>query len=139
MCTQDNDQPYLPGGYVTSRLEKLNLQSGQRQVQYFDKARMEINEPGGDSSSRFYVTNGLLVVELIGGRVQTGDQQFEPTPRPPSDYPVAGDIDSPDALTYASLGPVASLNNNNRAPDRTGQPVSATLDRSGQVSPVMPS
>lgn len=40
---------------------------GQRQVQYYDKSRMEINDPSGDSSSPWYVTNGLLVVELVTG------------------------------------------------------------------------
>ena len=81
--------------------------NGQRQVQYFDKARMEINDPGGDRSSRFFVTNGLLVVELISGRVQTGNQQFEGVPRSPSDYPLAGDIDSPDALLLMQVEGVA--------------------------------
>src|SRR5690606_31465711 len=33
---------------------------GQRQVQYFDKSRMEITDPAGDQSSPWYVTNGLL-------------------------------------------------------------------------------
>src|SRR5690606_16685171 len=40
---------------------------GQRSVQYFDKARMEITDPGADTDSIWYVTNGLLVVELITG------------------------------------------------------------------------
>ena len=46
---------------------------GQRLVQYFDKARMEINDPAGDQSKPFYVTNGLLATELMTGRMQTGD------------------------------------------------------------------
>src|SRR3954467_14302243 len=45
---------------------------GKRLVQYFDKSRMEINNPGGDPASPWYVTNGLLTVELISGRMQTG-------------------------------------------------------------------
>jgi hypothetical protein len=101
-------------------------------VQYFDKARMEINNPGGDRNSSFFVTNGLLVVELVGGRVQTGNEQFE-APKPPAQVPVAGDLNSPDALTYASLAPVASLNGDKRATDRTGQRITAVLDRAGQV------
>lgn len=105
---------------------------GKREVQYFDKARMEINRPGGDRDSPFYVTNGLLVVELIGGRIQIGDAQFEPS-RPPSQAIVAGDTNSVDALTYASLAPVASLNGDKRAADRTGQPVTAVLNRAGVV------
>ncbi|MDQ3930901.1 MAG: hypothetical protein M3328_17365, partial [Chloroflexota bacterium] len=54
-------------------------------------------------------------------------------PRPPAQFPVAGDADTPDALTYASLAPVASLNGDNRAPDRSGQQVTAVLDRAGTV------
>src|SRR5688572_29495637 len=37
----------------------------QRQVQYFDKSRMEINDP-----TKNVVTNGLLATELIRGRLQ---------------------------------------------------------------------
>ena len=41
---------------------------GKRLVQYFDKSRMEINNPGADPSDPFFVTNGLLTVELISGQ-----------------------------------------------------------------------
>ena len=44
------------------------LPGGQRQVQYFDKSRMEINDPAADPNGDFYVTNGLLTVELGIGR-----------------------------------------------------------------------
>jgi hypothetical protein len=63
--------------------------------------------------------------------VQTGNDRFDLVTRQPSNYPVAGDIDSPDALTYASLSAVASLNNDKRTQDRTGQGVTATLNRAG--------
>jgi hypothetical protein len=119
-----------PVSFAAAREAYAQGRDGTRAVQYFDKARMEINDPGGDLTSRFFVTNGLLVVELVSGRVQTGNNEFEPA-RPPAQVPVAGDADSPEALTYASLAPVASLNGDNRAPDRTGQPVTAVLDRSG--------
>src|SRR5436190_2752398 len=33
---------------------------GKRLVQYFDKSRMEINNPNGNKNDPFYVTNGLL-------------------------------------------------------------------------------
>ena len=49
---------------------------GQRQVQYFDKARMEINNPNGDRNNPFFVTNGRLVVEMVSGRIQTGENQY---------------------------------------------------------------
>ncbi len=40
---------------------------GMRLVQYFDKSRMEITQPGSAQTSAFYVTNGLLVIELMTG------------------------------------------------------------------------
>jgi hypothetical protein len=72
---------------------------GARTVQYFDKSRMEVTHPEGDQSSPWYVTNGLLVVELMSGQMQVGDQQFEN--RAPARVNVAGDPDDP--LTYAVL------------------------------------
>src|SRR5690349_24814549 len=45
---------------------------GQRLVQYFDKSRMEINDPQADPTDPFFVTNGLLTVELISGNMQIG-------------------------------------------------------------------
>ena len=41
--------------------------AGHRLVQYFDKGRMEWTDPPGR------ITNGLLPVEMIRGRVQFGD------------------------------------------------------------------
>ncbi|MCA1669212.1 MAG: hypothetical protein LC793_17835 [Thermomicrobia bacterium] len=57
--------------------------AGQRTVQYFDKGRMELTTPGGP------VTSGLLVVEMMTGRIQTGLTAFEQ--RTPAAVPVAGD------------------------------------------------
>ena len=51
---------------------------GSHLVQYFDKARMEINNPNGNPADPFYVTNGLLVVEMISGNMQTGANTFSP-------------------------------------------------------------
>src|SRR3954453_11182873 len=44
--------------------------NGKHLVQYFDKSRMEVNNPNGDKSNPFYVTNGLLTEELISGQMQ---------------------------------------------------------------------
>jgi hypothetical protein len=108
-----------------------------REVRYYDKARMEINDPAADPSSPWYVSNGLLVVEMISGQVQTGKDKFES--RDAATQPVAGDPGSSDAPTYAALGKVATLaGEQNRAPDRTGQPVAATLSRDGTVQPQAP-
>jgi hypothetical protein len=106
---------------------------GKHLVQYFDKSRMEVNDPNGDRSSQWFVTNGLLVVEMINGRIAIGENTFQQAV--PAAIPVAGDVaTSVNAPTYASLISVASLQGNNRAPDETGQPVEQILDRAGNVS-----
>ena len=68
---------------------------GQRLVQYFDKARMELTNPAADT-----VTNGLLTVELISGKRQLGNDLF--AAYAPSTSPVAGDADNAFP-TYKSL------------------------------------
>ncbi len=76
--------------------------SGQRTVQYFDKGRMEgrfldYTKPGG---LKDVFTNGLLVVELEHGQVQTGDSAFEQ--RTSAAIAIAGDPGNPGP-TYADL------------------------------------
>ncbi len=122
-----------PASFASANEPYKQGQNGQRQVLYFDKARMEINNAHLDPSAPNYVTNGLLVVELISGSIQVGNNEFE-APRPPANIPVAGDANSVSAITYASLAPVASLHNDNRASDRTGQDVTAALDKAGNVT-----
>jgi hypothetical protein len=80
---------------------------GTRDVQYFDKARMEVTNPDAVDDGVWYVTNGLLVVELMTGRVQTGNATF--IEREPADVNVAGDADDADGITYAALAAVAQL------------------------------
>jgi hypothetical protein len=77
--------------------------NGKRLVQYFDKSRMEINNPNGDKSDLFYVTNGLLTVELITGYMQTGNNTR--VLRWPAEIPLAGDtnVDTNTGPTYASF------------------------------------
>src|SRR4051812_35797291 len=55
---------------------------GQRLVQYFDKARMELAGPNT-------VTNGLLTVELKTGKMQVGNTAFEQ--KVPATIGLAGD------------------------------------------------
>jgi len=68
---------------------------GQRLVQYFDKARMELTNPTSDT-----ITNGLLTVELKTGRVQFGNDTYEQ--RQPARVNIAGDPGS-NGPTYADL------------------------------------
>jgi sortase (surface protein transpeptidase) len=80
--------------------------SGKRLVQYFDKSRMEVNNPKLSPDDRWFVTNGLLTVELISGQVQVADNKFET--RQPADIPLASDGDDANAPTYASFGTVSN-------------------------------
>ncbi|MEZ4522717.1 MAG: hypothetical protein R3A46_13885 [Thermomicrobiales bacterium] len=77
---------------------------GQRTVQYYDKSRMEISHPNADPASVWYVTNGLLVMEMMTGYLQTGDEigtQYDP-----AEINVAGDADDATGPTYATFGSV---------------------------------
>jgi hypothetical protein len=80
---------------------------GERVVTYFDKSRMEVTRPGGERSSDWYVTNGLLVVELMSGRLQTGDDSFEDLQ--PAAVNVAGDPDDASGPTYATFATLRDL------------------------------
>ncbi len=113
----------------TTQLSEVYDESpgGQRSVQYFDKARMEINDPGADPASLFFVTNGLLVVELISGRMQIGDNSF--IDRQPATVNVAGDGNDPTGPTYASFGAVL-----NAAPLAIGSAITQRIDRAGSVT-----
>lgn len=92
--------------------------NGARNVWYLDKARMEITNPGADPDAAWYVSSGLLVRELMSGRMQIGDTQYET--REPADVPLAGDLDAPitQTLSFLDLQPLASLDNDKRAPSR---------------------
>jgi beta propeller repeat protein len=99
---------------------------GRRLVQYHDKSRMEITDPKGNKAGPWYVTNGLLVKELVQGQIQLGDQTFEPLA--PAEIPVAGDADDALGPTYASLAAVLD-----RPAGKVGETVTETIDRGGTV------
>ncbi len=103
--------------------------SGTRLVQYFDKSRMELNNPANGR-----VTNGLLVVEMLTGKLQIGDAAFADSS--PAEQAVAGDPTevNPNGPTYASFRSVAFPVNPAKAPNRSGQQVTAVLRRDGTVS-----
>ena len=105
---------------------------GKRQVQYFDKSRMEINNPAGDKNSPFYVTNGLLTIELMSGRMRTGDNTT--VERWPADIPMTGDPSDVTAPSYAAMAKVANAGIDHRAADRTGQTIVETMSATGVVS-----
>ena len=101
-------------------------------MQYFDKSRMELNDPSADPNSAFFVTNGLLTVELISGQLQIGVAVPETASRPISPCRATPD-DRPRRPTPPS--PTCSNTNlgNHYADDRRGQKITATIDREGTV------
>ncbi|HUP27227.1 MAG TPA: DPP IV N-terminal domain-containing protein [Chloroflexia bacterium] len=110
--------------------------TGTRLVQYFDKSRMEINDPNGNQNSPFYVTNGLLTIELISGQMQIGNNAF--VNRFAANIPISGDTDDVQAPTYVSFGAVSNTRiGDHPQPDRTKmaapQNVTATINKAGQV------
>jgi hypothetical protein len=58
------------GGPVAERYREAP--EDMRTVQYFDKARMEVNDPAGNRNDPYFVTNGRLVVEMASGEIQLG-------------------------------------------------------------------
>lgn len=96
---------------------------GMRAVQYYDKARMELNTAETKTDSAWRVTTGLLVNEMVTGRVQTGANRFESMP--PANIYVAGDVNVPTNPTYADFAAAVDA----EATDLTGKIVDDTMPR----------
>jgi hypothetical protein len=108
-----------------------NAPGGTRLVQYFDKSRMEINDPNRDVNDLWYVTNGLLARELISGQMQVGDNAF--VNRNPAQVNIAGDPDDRSAPTYASFSALLGA-----TPLAEGAAVAQVIDRAGNVTCCVP-
>ena len=104
------------------------LSDSQRLVAYFDKSRMEINDPSGDPNDVWHVTNGRLVYEMMTGKIQVGQDPDTFNTALPANIPVAGDPYSANTPTYQTLGRLMAGVDN-----RSGQEITATLDASGTV------
>jgi len=118
------------GIFTEDYIEGLN---GKRQVQYFDKSRMEISTNGR------FVTNGLLTKELVNGSRQDGDAKF--TQLAPSTVAVAGDDNSGGgnaiAPVYSSFKAVVTFNpGENTAPNRVNQIINQIINKAGEVKPL---
>jgi hypothetical protein len=110
--------------------------NGLRTVQYFDKARMEINNPF-ERSFQGGVSNGLLVVELVSGHLKKGDDPVDFENLAPADVPVAGNpkADNPNGPTYAAFANIATFDNNAyKDQSRLNATVGAALDKAGNLS-----
>ncbi|HUS16841.1 MAG TPA: hypothetical protein VM536_17735, partial [Chloroflexia bacterium] len=110
--------------------------SGTHRVRYYDKGRMELNDPAADPRGPWYVTSGRLVAEMIAGHIATGPNTFQP--HAPTTRPVAGDADSVEAPAYATLAHIAGAATDGRFPARAGALVSEALDAQGHVSRLTP-
>lgn len=120
-----------PNSFGTLQEDYQEASGGKRQVQYFDKSRMELSPDGS------FVTNGLLTKELVTGNRQDGDAKFNQ--QTPSTVQVAGDDNSSggNALspTYASFKQVITTNpGENTASNRVGQPANLGINKAGVVS-----
>lgn len=99
----------------------LNTKTGQRQVQYFDKGRMEMTYP--DQLPNF-VGDGKLVTEMVTGRMQVGDGLFWQYDG--AEIPVAGGTTfaaNPQSPSYRSFQSLTRA-----TPSRVGSPVNAVLN-----------
>jgi hypothetical protein len=114
---------------ITAGLSEAYQQSpdGRRLVQYFDKARMEINNPDANRNELWYVTNGLLPIELMTGEMQVGDAQFEK--RQPANIPAVGDPDN----TFPTYADLANVFSREGAGDRVGAPITGALNPDGTI------
>jgi hypothetical protein len=99
-----------------------------RFVQYYDKSRMEITtDQSVPGDSPWFVTNGLLVNELMTGELQLGDDTFEP--HIPASVNVAGDPDGSTGPTYAALAALRDAEAR-----EVGAGIDDVVDRFGNVS-----
>ncbi|NJK79846.1 MAG: hypothetical protein HC914_08085 [Chloroflexaceae bacterium] len=89
---------------------------------------MEINNPDGNPNDRFFVTNGLLPIEMMTGQLQVGENEFETRAR----ANIAAIGDPGNFPTYADLSVLY-----NRQPDTSieqGEPVTRFLNTNGNVT-----
>jgi len=124
-----------PQGFAAVIEPYQEAPNGWRLVEYFDKTRMEISNPSGDQTSKYFVSNGLLAKEMMAGQIQVGDNAFQNVPR--ANIAMAGDLsDNPNVPTYAAWATVSTLDGaTNLATDLTNQPVADTINKDGYVSP----
>jgi hypothetical protein len=99
----------------------------RRTMVYFDKARLDILDPNASTDSAWYVTGALLVAQMLAGEIPFGEGTVAQRGSP--HIPVAGDPDQPGAMTYETLGSLASINGRSL---RGGGPVPVVQSLTGQ-------
>ncbi|MDQ3548694.1 MAG: hypothetical protein M3439_07715, partial [Chloroflexota bacterium] len=124
--------------------------TGLREMVYFDKGRLDIlHMPDADEASEWYVTSAALVREMMAGEVQFGDE--ESVQRGKVTIPVVGDLNQPEALTYATLAKLAAIEDpdpqpllpdvmfelefGNEPSSTVGTPITALVSARGTIEP----
>jgi hypothetical protein len=113
-----------PSGHTAAFYEPYyDAPGGTRLVQYTDKSRMENN--AYRAYAPWDVTNGRLAYELITGRMQLGDSDYQQ--RQPAQIQIAGDA-HPNSPTYATFNTVRDHD-----PLPTGWTIIQTIDQHGSI------
>jgi hypothetical protein len=115
-----------PGPFYTNYEPFEDAAEGNYLAQYFDKGRLEIADPGADPKSPWYVTSGLLVKEMVSGRIDVGGGGAYVLG--PANVAVAGDTGSGTSPTYAAFEKLTG-----RVANRVGYAITAVLDANGVV------
>ncbi len=128
--------PAVAGAEAIKGENYVESPNGQRLVQYFEKGRMEINQPFTNGS----VTTGLLVRDLVTGQRQDGDNTFLSLPS--SQTQVAGDdvAVNPTAPVYASFKNIITFGtpDANSKPSSISKPINDFIDKAGTISTITP-
>lgn len=107
---------------------------GERLVQYFEKGRMEINNPLAPPDQPGFVSSGLIVLEMVTGSKQIGYDATNVTAIGSCTIPIAGDLAGNNtAPTYATIN-MLPANAKERQPDRCGQGVQEMIQAGGIVA-----
>ncbi len=104
---------------------------GSRLVQYYAKGRMEVTNPAQPKSDPWYVSSGLLVREMLSGKIEIGPGRFEN--RSPAQEPLFGEPMPPRTVTYSSLARVVTLLGNVRVDNKVGRPIYEKLAYDGTI------
>jgi hypothetical protein len=126
-------RPYLwgPTAIYSATEPFAESPGGQQEVIYFDKGRMDLPDPNPPQPTRFLVVPGTLARELVTGQVAIGATQMQSRVSP--DVPVAGDMGDANAPTYVTFNKLGAGTDAGKAQDLTGEPVSTTLTRTGEL------
>lgn len=136
----ERDWMWGPDAISTSVEYSSDSPNGVRRMVYFDKGRLDILDSSASPEADWYVTGALLVTQMLAGQIPFAEDGV--VRRSPPVIPVAGDIDQPAPLTYATLAPLASVGGwavgtedvpGLVAEPRVGQPVQALINSDGTV------